>query len=81
MQNIKNLQLNHEESQDTISNSNYENNESKLNNSFEKQLQKKISSSDESIISSSDITFDSESDGDNQNNKILEKKSNYVKVK
>ena len=81
MQNIKNLQLNHEESQDTISNSNFENNESKLNNSFEKQLKKKISSSDESIISSSDITFDSESDGDNQNNKILEKKSNYVKVK
>ena len=81
MQNIKNLQLNHEESQDTISNSNFENNESKLNNSFEKQLQKKISSSDESIISSSDITIESESDEDIQKDKIIEKKSNYVKVK
>ena len=81
MQNIKNLQLNHEESQDTISNSNFENNESKLNNSFEKQLQKKISSSDESIIRSSDIKYNKGSDGNNQNNKILEKKSNYVKVK
>ncbi len=80
MKDIKNFQLSQAKSQELTSNSFFEQKEAKLENSFEKQS-KKLSSSDESFISSSDITIESESDEDIQKDKIIEKKSNYVKVK